>query len=79
MSWFKREDNQVVNDQQKTVRTERFCVRCPSAKEIGFKADIIAANQQACKCGLYDGSAPASALTWMTGTPTTRTQHLSLT
>ncbi len=50
MSWFKREDNEIVNDAQKTVRTEGLWVRCPSCKQIVFKADI-AANQHVCpKC-----------------------------
>ena len=53
MSWFKREDNEIVNDAEKTVRTEGLWVRCPSCKEVVFKADI-AANQQVCpKCGYH--------------------------
>jgi acetyl-CoA carboxylase carboxyl transferase subunit beta len=53
MSWFKREDNEIVNDAQKTVRTEGLWVRCPSCKQIVFKADI-AANQHVCpKCGYH--------------------------
>jgi acetyl-CoA carboxylase carboxyl transferase subunit beta len=51
MSWFKREDNEIVNDEQKTVRTEGLWVRCPSCKQIVFKAEIEA-NLQVCpKCG----------------------------
>ena len=51
MSWFKREDNEIVNDTQKTVRTEGLWVRCPSCKQIVFKAEI-AANQEVCpRCG----------------------------
>jgi len=53
MSWFKREDNEIVNDAEKTVRTEGLWVRCPSCKQIVFKADI-AANQHVCpKCGYH--------------------------
>ncbi|WP_260702871.1 acetyl-CoA carboxylase, carboxyltransferase subunit beta [Edaphobacter flagellatus] len=51
MSWFKREDNEIVNDDQRTVRTEGLWVRCPSCSQIIFKADLEA-NQQVCpKCG----------------------------
>jgi acetyl-CoA carboxylase carboxyl transferase subunit beta len=53
MSWFKREDNEIINDAQKTVRTEGLWVRCPSCKNIVFKADLEA-NQQVCpKCGYH--------------------------
>ncbi len=51
MSWFKREDNEIVNDAEKTVRTEGLWVRCPSCRQVIFKADL-AANLQVCpKCG----------------------------
>jgi len=51
MTWFKREDNEIVNDPEKTVRTEGLWARCPSCKQIVFKADIEA-NLEVCpKCG----------------------------
>jgi len=51
MSWFKREDNEIVNDPEKTVRTEGLWVRCPGCRQIIFKADLQA-NLQICpKCG----------------------------
>jgi acetyl-CoA carboxylase carboxyl transferase subunit beta len=51
MSWFKREDNEIVNDERKTVRTEGLWVRCDGCREIIFKADLEA-NQRVCpKCG----------------------------
>ena len=53
MTWFKREDNEIVIDEQKTVRTEGLWARCPSCKQITFKADIEA-NLQVCpKCGYH--------------------------
>ena len=53
MSWFKREDNEIVNDPQKTVRTEGLWVRCDGCREIIFKADLEA-NLQVCpKCGRH--------------------------
>ncbi len=53
MSWFKREDNEIVNDERKTVRTEGLWVRCPSCKQIVFKAEI-AANLEVCpRCGYH--------------------------
>jgi acetyl-CoA carboxylase carboxyl transferase subunit beta len=53
MSWFKREDNEIVNDPEKTVRTEGLWVRCEGCREIIFKADLEA-NMQVCpKCGKH--------------------------
>jgi acetyl-CoA carboxylase carboxyl transferase subunit beta len=53
MSWFKREDNEIVNDPEKTVRTEGLWVRCDGCREIIFKADLEA-NLQVCpKCGQH--------------------------
>jgi acetyl-CoA carboxylase carboxyl transferase subunit beta len=51
MTWFKRQDNEIVNDSEKTVRTEGLWVRCPGCSQIIFKAELEA-NQQVCpKCG----------------------------
>ncbi len=51
MSWFKREDNEIVNDEEKTVRTEGLWTRCPACGKTLFKADLEA-NQQICPhCG----------------------------
>jgi acetyl-CoA carboxylase carboxyl transferase subunit beta len=53
MTWFKREDNEIVNDPEKTVRTEGLWVRCEGCREIIFKADLEA-NLQVCpKCGRH--------------------------
>ena len=53
MSWFKREDNEIVNDPEKTVRTEGLWVRCDGCRQIIFKADLEA-NLQVCpKCGKH--------------------------
>lgn len=53
MSWFKREENEIVNDSERTVRTEGLWVRCPKCREVIFKADL-AANLQVCpKCGYH--------------------------
>jgi acetyl-CoA carboxylase carboxyl transferase subunit beta len=51
MSWFKREDNEIVNDSEKTVRTEGLWIRCPDCGKILFKAELEV-NQQVCPhCG----------------------------
>jgi acetyl-CoA carboxylase carboxyl transferase subunit beta len=51
MTWFKRDDHEIINDAEKTVRTEGLWVRCPSCRQIIWKADLEA-NQQVCpKCG----------------------------
>jgi acetyl-CoA carboxylase carboxyl transferase subunit beta len=53
MSWFKREDNEIVNDPEKTVRTEGLWVRCDGCRQIIFKADLEA-NLQVCpRCGKH--------------------------
>jgi acetyl-CoA carboxylase carboxyl transferase subunit beta len=53
MSWFKREDNEIVNDEQRTVRTEGLWVRCPNCRQVIFKADLQA-NLNVCpKCGYH--------------------------
>ena len=51
MTWFKREDNEIVNEARKTVRTEGLWVRCEGCREVIFKADLEA-NMRVCpKCG----------------------------
>jgi acetyl-CoA carboxylase carboxyl transferase subunit beta len=53
MTWFKREDNEIVNDSEKTVRTEGLWVGCPSCKQAIFKAELDA-NLRVCpKCGYH--------------------------
>ena len=53
MTWFKREDNEIVNDQQKTVRTEGLWTKCDGCRQIVFKADVEA-NLNVCpKCGKH--------------------------
>jgi acetyl-CoA carboxylase carboxyl transferase subunit beta len=53
MSWFKREDNEIVNDPERTVRTEGLWVRCPHCRQVIFKADLEA-NLHVCpKCGYH--------------------------
>ena len=50
MTWFKREDSQIVTDEQKTVRTEGLWIRCESCRQPIFKADLLG-NQYVCpKC-----------------------------
>ena len=51
MSWFKREDHEIVNDSEKTVRTEGLWTRCPGCGKILFKAELET-NLQVCPhCG----------------------------
>jgi len=40
MTWFKREDNEIVNDNQKTVRTEGLWILCGSCRQPIFKEDL---------------------------------------
>ena len=37
MSWFKREENEIVNDARKTVRTEGLWTQCGSCRQAIFQ------------------------------------------
>ena len=51
MTWFKREDNEFVNDRRKTVRTEGLWIQCGSCRQAIFKKDLEE-NLNVCpKCG----------------------------
>jgi acetyl-CoA carboxylase carboxyl transferase subunit beta len=51
MTWFKREDNEIVNDRRKTVRTEGLWIQCGSCRQAIFKKDLET-NLNVCpKCG----------------------------
>ena len=53
MSWFKREDHQIVNDAEKTVRTEGLWTKCGNCGAILFKQELED-NLQVCpKCGYH--------------------------
>ena len=53
MTWFKREDSEIVNDPQKTVRTEGLWIKCDGCRQIIWKADLDG-NLQVCpKCGKH--------------------------
>ena len=53
MTWFKREDNEIVTDDTKTVRTEGLWVKCDGCRQVIFKAELDA-NEQVCpKCGKH--------------------------
>jgi acetyl-CoA carboxylase carboxyl transferase subunit beta len=51
MTWFKREENEIVNDRRKTVRTEGLWIQCGSCRQAIFKKDLEQ-NLNVCpKCG----------------------------
>ena len=53
MSWFKREDHKIINEAEKTVRTEGLWVKCGACQQPIFKADLEA-NLMVCpKCGYH--------------------------
>jgi acetyl-CoA carboxylase carboxyl transferase subunit beta len=53
MSWFKREDSRIVNDAEKTVRTEGLWTKCGACGQILFK-QALQDNLQVClKCGYH--------------------------
>ena len=51
MSWFKREDNEIVNDRRKTVRTEGLWIQCPGCRQAIFKKDLEENFNVCPKCG----------------------------
>ena len=40
MAWFKRQDNEIVADAEKTVRTEGLWVKCPDCGKAIFRAEL---------------------------------------
>ncbi len=42
MTWFKREAHEIINDEEKTVKTEGLWVRCPNCGKTIWKADLEA-------------------------------------
>ena len=53
MTWFKRDNHEIVNDAEKTVRTEGLWTKCGSCGTPLFKEDL-ARNLQVCpKCGYH--------------------------
>ena len=53
MSWFRREDNQIVGMGEKTVRTEGLWIKCDKCGQAIWKADLEA-NLMVCpKCGFH--------------------------
>lgn len=54
MSWFKRDDHQIINDATKTVRTEGLWTKCETCNQAIFKQDLDG-NLQVCpKCGRHN-------------------------
>ena len=51
MAWFKREDNEIVIERRKTVRTEGLWIQCGNCRQAIFKKDLEG-NLNVCpKCG----------------------------
>jgi acetyl-CoA carboxylase carboxyl transferase subunit beta len=51
MTWFKRDDNEIVNDARKTVRTEGLWIKCIGCTQAIFRKDLEE-NLNICpKCG----------------------------
>jgi acetyl-CoA carboxylase carboxyl transferase subunit beta len=51
MSWFKRQENKIENEGEKTVRTEGLWIKCESCDQVIFKADLEANSHVCPKCG----------------------------
>ena len=53
MTWFKRDNHAIINDAEKTVRTEGLWTKCGACGQVIWKADLEA-NLQVCpKCGYH--------------------------
>jgi acetyl-CoA carboxylase carboxyl transferase subunit beta len=53
MTWFKREDNEIVQPLDHEVRTEGLWTKCPNCNKVIWKADLEA-NLQVCpNCGYH--------------------------
>ena len=53
MSWFRREENQIVDRGEKTVRTEGLWTKCDACSQVIWRADLEA-NLMVCpKCGYH--------------------------
>ncbi len=51
MTWFKREDSRIINDDTKTVRTEGNWIKCPRCGTALFKPDLEANLKVCARCG----------------------------
>ena len=63
MTWFKREDNEIVNDRHQTVRPEGLWVRCEGCRDVIFQSRARRQPPRLSKCGYHFShrrSAPAS-------------------
>jgi len=53
MTWFKRDDNDIIPPEGHEVRTEGLWVKCPECGKVLFKAELVA-NLQVCPhCGYH--------------------------
>ncbi|SEG18071.1 acetyl-CoA carboxylase carboxyltransferase subunit alpha [Bryocella elongata] len=53
MSWFKREDNEIVPPEGHEVRTEGLWIKCPQCRKVIWKADLEANLQVCTNCGYH--------------------------
>ena len=53
MTWFKREDHEIITDNEKTVRTEGLWIKCDNCRKILWKADLEANLQVCMHCGKH--------------------------
>ena len=53
MSWFRREHNQIVDQGEKTVRTEGLWIKCDACSQVIWRADIEANFLVCPKCDYH--------------------------
>jgi acetyl-CoA carboxylase carboxyl transferase subunit beta len=51
MTWFKRDDNEIVNDARKTVRTEGLWIKCVGCSQAIFRKDLEESLNVCPACG----------------------------
>lgn len=53
MSWFKRQDNAIQSEAERTVRTEGLWVKCPQCGRAIFRAELESNLQVCSHCGYH--------------------------
>ena len=53
MAWFRRDDQQIINDSTKTVRTEGLWTKCGACNQPLFKAELEASLHVCPRCGYH--------------------------
>ncbi len=53
MSWFKRSENEIMANGEKSVRTEALWIKCEGCRQVVWKAELEASLNVCPKCGRH--------------------------